>query len=163
MDAVTDAHLRAIGEAAAGHPVITGGSGVAIGLPANFRASGQLPARDNAAALPHIGGRSAVLAGSCSRATLAQIGAARAHMAVLELDPLTTPDGDALVAQAQVATDTATHGRLLAEAEQALAAANVFIPFGQPIRWAQVRSNITGFAPNAWGFHPLPPLAQIIR
>ena len=47
--------------------------------------------------------------------------------------------------------------------EGALTQANIFIPFGQPIRWAQVRSNITGFAPNAWGFHPLPPLAQIIR
>ncbi|KHL24521.1 hypothetical protein PK98_11005 [Croceibacterium mercuriale] len=70
---------------------------------------------------------------------------------------------DALVAQAQAASDTAGRTRLLAEAEQALAQANVFIPFGQPIRWAQVRSSITGFAPNAWGFHPLPPLAEIIR
>ena len=70
---------------------------------------------------------------------------------------------DELLAQAQTAPDSATHDRLVAEAEQVLAAGNVFVPFGQPIRWAQVRSNITGFTPNTWGFHPLPPLAQISR
>lgn len=70
---------------------------------------------------------------------------------------------DALVAEAQAALDSDTRNRLVAEAEQVLTAANIYIPFGQPIRWAQVRSTITGFAPNAWGFHPLPPLAEIAR
>ena len=37
VDAITDAHLVSIGEAAASHALITGGSGVAMGLPANFR------------------------------------------------------------------------------------------------------------------------------
>ncbi len=100
VDAVTDAHLHAIGEAANGHALLTGGSGVAIGLPANFRRRGVLPARDDADALPTLDGANAVLAGSCSRATLMQIGAARAHMPVLELDPLETPDAAALVARA---------------------------------------------------------------
>ena len=70
---------------------------------------------------------------------------------------------DELVAQAQAARDSDTRNQLLAEAEQVLAAANIYIPFGHPIRWAQVRSNITGFTPNAWGFHPLPPLAEMSR
>ncbi|WP_121117219.1 ABC transporter substrate-binding protein [Croceibacterium ferulae] len=70
---------------------------------------------------------------------------------------------DELVAQAQTALDSDTRNRRLAEAEQVLAAANIYIPFGHPIRWAQVRSTITGFTPNAWAFHPLPPLAQISR
>ena len=74
VDAVTDQHLMAIGEAASEHALITGGSGVAMGLPANFRAKGLLPERGEAAAeLPPMAGHAAVLAGSCSRATLAQM------------------------------------------------------------------------------------------
>ncbi len=100
VDAVTDAHLLAIGAAAAHHALITGGSGVALGLPENFRAAGLLPERGDAAALPEVNGHAAAVAGSCSRATLFQIGQARAHMPTLELDVLATPDSDALVARA---------------------------------------------------------------
>ncbi|MGK7868730.1 3-oxo-tetronate kinase [Falsiroseomonas sp. E2-1-a20] len=100
IDAVTDAHLLAIGEAAAKHPLITGGSGIAMGLPANFRAAGLLPERPDAASLPAPQGMCAVVAGSCSRATLGQIGFARDHVPVLELDALALPDAAALAAQA---------------------------------------------------------------
>jgi uncharacterized protein YgbK (DUF1537 family) len=100
VDAVTDQHLLAIGEAAAQHALITGGSGVAMGLPENFRRAGLLPARGNAASLPPMQGMAAVVAGSCSRATLGQIGLARDHVPVLELDALATPDSAALTAQA---------------------------------------------------------------
>jgi uncharacterized protein YgbK (DUF1537 family) len=100
VDAVTDQHLFAIGEAAAQHALITGGSGVAMGLPENFRRAGLLPARGNAASLPPIQGMAAVVAGSCSRATLGQIGLARDHVPVLELDALATPDAEALTVQA---------------------------------------------------------------
>ncbi len=44
------------------------------------------------ALLPMLDGHAAVLAGSCSRATLGQLGFAREHVPVLELDPLATPD-----------------------------------------------------------------------
>jgi uncharacterized protein YgbK (DUF1537 family) len=100
VDAVTDQHLLAIGEAAAQHALITGGSGVAMGLPENFRRAGLLPARRDAASLPPMQGMAAVVAGSCSRATLGQIGLARDHVPVLELDALATPDAAALTAQA---------------------------------------------------------------
>ncbi|MCX7372345.1 MAG: four-carbon acid sugar kinase family protein [Alphaproteobacteria bacterium] len=100
VDAVTDAHLMALGEAIAQHPLLIGGSGIAMGLPANFRTAGLLPARDDAAALPAHAGHAAVLAGSCSRATLSQIGLARDHMPTLELDALATPDAAALAARA---------------------------------------------------------------
>lgn len=100
VDAVSDQHLRDIGAAAASHALITGGSGIAIGLPANFRHAGQLALRDDAASLPPVSGHSAVLAGSCSRATLFQIATARDHLPTLELDALATPDADALIAQA---------------------------------------------------------------
>ena len=100
VDAITEADLMAIGEAAAGHALITGGSGVAMGLPANFRAAGLLPERSDVADLPKVAGHAAVLSGSCSRATLYQLGAAKDRVPTLQLDPLATPDAGALAAQA---------------------------------------------------------------
>lgn len=97
VDAVSDAHLMAIGEAAANHALISGGSGVAMRLPENFRRAGKLPERD-AASLPAVPGHAAVLAGSCSRATLGQLGFAREHVPVLQLDPLAMPDVSRMVA-----------------------------------------------------------------
>ncbi|MFC7737301.1 3-oxo-tetronate kinase [Roseomonas sp. GCM10028921] len=102
VDAFTDAHLLAIGEAAAGQALVIGGPGIALGLPANFRAAGLVPARDDAAALPAARGHAtarghaAVLAGSLSRSTLGQIGFARDRMHTLELDALDVPDSEAL-------------------------------------------------------------------
>jgi 3-dehydrotetronate 4-kinase len=100
VDAITDTHLVSIGEAAASHALITGGSGVAMGLPANFRRGGLLSDAIDPGALPLIEGASAVVAGSCSRATLAQLGYARDHLPVFELDAVTTPDAAALSAAA---------------------------------------------------------------
>jgi 3-dehydrotetronate 4-kinase len=96
VDAITDAHLVAIGDAASNHALITGGSGVAMGLPANFRRAGLLSEAIDPGALPAIEGATAVIAGSCSRATLAQLGYARAHLPVFELDALATPDAAVL-------------------------------------------------------------------
>jgi len=118
VDAVTDAHLMAIGEAIAPHALVTGGSGVAMGLPGNFRRAGLLPARSDAASLPPMRGAAAVLAGSCSRATLGQIGLARDHVPVLELDALATPDAAAMAAQALAWAD----GRLEAARPVVIAA-----------------------------------------
>ena len=101
VDAVSDAHLVAIGEAADRHALLTGGSGVAMGLPANFRRVGLLADSTDAASLPSVEGHAAVLAGSCSRATLAQVGAARIAVPVLQLDPLAQPDADAMAATAR--------------------------------------------------------------
>src|SRR5258708_9301088 len=100
VDAVTNEHLHAIGRAAGRHALITGGSGVAIGLPENFRNAGFLPVLSDPGALPEVAGHAAVLAGSCSRATLQQIAVAREHAPVLQLDPLATPDAAALARQA---------------------------------------------------------------
>jgi uncharacterized protein YgbK (DUF1537 family) len=90
----------AIGAAAASHALITGGSGVAMGLPENFRRAGLLPERADPGALPAVAGAAAVLAGSCSRATLGQLGFAREHVPVFELDPLAVPDAARLAAGA---------------------------------------------------------------
>ena len=72
-DALEDDDLRVLGTACADHELITGGSGIALGLPSNFRRRDLLPAAGSADALPPIQGREAVIAGSCSVATLGQI------------------------------------------------------------------------------------------
>jgi 3-dehydrotetronate 4-kinase len=100
VDAVSDEHLVAIGTAAQRHALITGGSGVAMGLPENFRRDGLLATRGDPGALPMIEGYAAVLAGSCSRATLGQVEAAAGHVPILQLDPLETPDAGTLSLQA---------------------------------------------------------------
>ena len=61
-DAVSDADLYTLGEACADLPLITGGSGVALGLPANFRRAGLLADAADAGELPRFDGASAVLA-----------------------------------------------------------------------------------------------------
>lgn len=71
-DALSDDDLRLIGRAAADHVLITGGSGIAIGLPENFRTAGRL-GRPQPPHPPRVSGRSLVLAGSCSAATRGQI------------------------------------------------------------------------------------------
>jgi uncharacterized protein YgbK (DUF1537 family) len=100
VDAVTDAHLVSIGEAAARHALLSGGSGVAMGLPGNFRRAGLLPSADLAASLLLVSGAAAVLSGSCSRATLAQLGFARSHLPMFELDPLATRNAEQLAERA---------------------------------------------------------------
>jgi uncharacterized protein YgbK (DUF1537 family) len=89
VDAVRDENLRAIGAACADMPLVTGGSGVAMGLPDNFRAAGKLGEGSPPATLDAPAGRSVILAGSCSAATRGQIRAAiEAGVPALRLDPL---------------------------------------------------------------------------
>ncbi|GAB2935540.1 3-oxo-tetronate kinase [Streptomyces mayteni] len=78
VDAVDDDDLATIAAATADHPLVTGGSGLALGLPA----AGP-PAT---AAMPVVPGRRAVLAGSASAATRGQIAAARDTLAGRRLD-----------------------------------------------------------------------------
>ena len=84
VDAISNDDLMRLGLAVRDMPLVTAGSGVAIGLPQNF----SLPAA-NAATLPRMKGHRAIVSGSCSVATNAQVahftssgGAARA------LDPV---------------------------------------------------------------------------
>jgi uncharacterized protein YgbK (DUF1537 family) len=87
-DATNERHLVDLGIAAADLALITGGSGIAMGLPANFRRAGLLAETGEPDALPPVGGHAAVLAGSCSAATLEQIERFAASGPVLTLDPL---------------------------------------------------------------------------
>jgi ABC-type transport system substrate-binding protein len=69
-------------------------------------------------------------------------------------------EADALVRQSMVAATPAEQAALLAEAESAMHAANLFVPLGAPIRWSLVRGGVEGFEENRWNVHPLFPFAQ---
>jgi 3-dehydrotetronate 4-kinase len=119
-DAISERHLVDLGTACTDLELITGGSGIAIGLPANFRRRGLLDRSRPADQLPRIGGHAAVLAGSCSAATLDQIARFREHGPVLEIDPIALGEG----------ADEA--GRALAWAGERLGEAPILIASSAP-------------------------------
>ncbi len=69
VDAVTNDDLYRIAPALKDLPLITGGSGIAIGLPANFG----LCAHPASSQLPPASGYQAIVSGSCSQATNLQV------------------------------------------------------------------------------------------
>ena len=88
-DALTNEDLMTLGHAVSEHVLLTGGSGIAMGLPQNFRRAGLLPERAASARLQAPAGRAGILSGSCSAATRAQIGTAlAAGYAARKIDPL---------------------------------------------------------------------------
>ena len=102
VDAVEDRHLLDIGAACADLRLITGGSGIALGLPENFRRRGLLRTAGGAEALPAVGGSAAVIAGSCSAATLAQIEHMRQARPAFAVDPVALAAGEDVVGRALV-------------------------------------------------------------
>ena len=90
-DAVADDDLMRLGEALDGQKLVTGGSGIALGLPENFRKTGRLSGRPGGAA--SAVGPAAVLCGSCSKASQAQVTAYLAAHPGLALDPAALMDG----------------------------------------------------------------------
>ena len=96
VDAVFETDLETIGQAAARGPVSTGASGLGLGLARALRRGGAA----SAAPLDPVGGSAAILAGSCSQATLEQIAAAAAETAVLRLDVDQLIEGEAEIARA---------------------------------------------------------------
>ena len=98
-DAIVDADLLALGRAAADLPLLTGGSGIAMGLPANFAARGELAG--STASWRGEAGPAVILSGSCSQATRAQVSRHEAAHPARELD------ADALMAGAMTAAELA--------------------------------------------------------
>ena len=97
VDATSNYDLLRLGPALKGMPLVTAGSGVAIGLPANW---GLAPS-STASQLPPAQGLRAIVSGSCSQATNRQVAHFKAQgLPALALDPLAlTGDTDTLVAQ----------------------------------------------------------------
>ena len=90
-DAVADSDLLALGEAAAGHRLVTGGSGIALGLPGNFQRGGRL---SGAATMPSAArGPAVVFCGSCSTASQRQVAEYLRSHPGLALNPGALMDG----------------------------------------------------------------------
>ncbi len=94
VDALTDADLAALGQAASDMQLVTAASGLGLGLAASFAAAGRL-AGGQPDALPEIGGETLLLSGSCSTATNAQVARWKNDGgAWLQLDPLALAEGN---------------------------------------------------------------------
>jgi 3-dehydrotetronate 4-kinase len=91
-DAITDADLLVLGTLAKSHRLVTGGSGIAMGLPGNF---GIHPSKDGRTSFATVGGPAMVLSGSCSSATRRQIEIYRNAHPSLRLDAADVVDMDA--------------------------------------------------------------------
>ncbi len=100
VDATEDRHLLEIGAACAGMKLITGGSGIALGLPENFRRRGLLSTTGTADTLPKITGKGAVIAGSCSAATLQQIEQMKRTRPAFAIDAVALASDEGLVGRA---------------------------------------------------------------
>jgi 3-dehydrotetronate 4-kinase len=100
VDAIADRDLEAIGAAAKDFALITGGSGIALGLPENFQRRGLVGDGGGADILPGIGGKAAVLSGSCSPATLAQLAYMQERAPVFAVDPLAAAAGNPVAEEA---------------------------------------------------------------
>lgn len=93
-DALTNEDLMTLGHAVSEHVLLTGGSGIAMGLPQNFRRAGLLPERAGPEQLTAPPGRAGIISGSCSAATRGQIKTAlAAGYPALKVDPLALADG----------------------------------------------------------------------
>jgi uncharacterized protein YgbK (DUF1537 family) len=88
VDAVDDAQLFTVGEALKDLKLITGGSGIVLGLPENYRKAGLVGEKKAADQVPAVEGPAMVLSGSCSAATLVQVAEFAKTHPTLPLDPL---------------------------------------------------------------------------
>jgi len=100
VDAVCDADLVELAAACRDMPLLTGGSGVGIGLATDFAARGLLPEASGAGGLPHVEGPAVVISGSCSQATQRQVSAMRCEAPSFRVDPLRLAAGAEVVAEA---------------------------------------------------------------
>jgi uncharacterized protein YgbK (DUF1537 family) len=97
VDATSNDDLLRLGAALKDMPLVTAGSGVAIGLPANWG----LASSDTASQLPSAQGFRAIVSGSCSQATQRQVAHFKQQgLPALALDPMQlTGDTHALMTQ----------------------------------------------------------------
>ena len=99
-DAISDRDLAEIATAAAGLALVTGGSGLAQGLPQNFRQRGLLSVPVATDRLLATDGFKAVIAGSCSAATRNQVDVMRARHPAFRVDPIELANGHDVVGSA---------------------------------------------------------------
>ncbi len=95
-DALSESDLETLAQATKTLPLITGGSGLAVGLPAIFRDRGELSPIPPLPR-PPADAPAAVLSGSCSEATNRQVAEMRRRHPSYRLDPAALADGDAAI------------------------------------------------------------------
>lgn len=100
VDALADRHLHVMAEACSDLPLVTAGSGVGLGIAAGHRAAGRLSHAGESATLPRIAGHAAVVSGSCSEMTNAQVAHWRQSRPACKLDPLALAEKPGLVQEA---------------------------------------------------------------
>jgi len=98
VDATEEDDLRTLGAALDGTRLLTGGAGIAVGLPENYRRRGWLASDAASIAAPVRGGRAAVLAGSASGATRAQVAELRRSLRAFDITQEHIADTDRAVA-----------------------------------------------------------------
>jgi uncharacterized protein YgbK (DUF1537 family) len=102
-DAIDNDALRTLAAAAADWPLVTAGSGLALGLPLAYAERGWLRPDAGVARLAPLpaDARAAIVSGSCSQATLAQVRAWRdAGRPALAIDPRAIARGERVAEQA---------------------------------------------------------------
>jgi 3-dehydrotetronate 4-kinase len=108
VDAVFDRDVEEIAAACAELPLVTGGSGVAQGLPQNFRRGGMQ--HESAVADVRAAGLRAVVAGSCSAATRQQVAIMRARHPAFRIDARELAGGRDVAGAALDWASTHVHG-----------------------------------------------------
>lgn len=152
-DAIDNSDLLTLAEACAELPLITAGSGVALGLPPAYQRRGWWAPSERAAQLSVVSGPAAVLSGSCSDATNAQVARWMADgRAAISIDPLALHSG------------TQSAASLLAQALSALAASAggpvLIYATATPDRVKAVQAALGVAAAGALVEHTLAELAQ---
>lgn len=99
VDTLFTKDLIEIGHASADLTLLTGGSGLAMGLADNFEKKGLLTKAAGAAQLDRIDGEALILSGSCSLATREQVAIFRADHPALKLDALALHEGSQTIGQ----------------------------------------------------------------
>ena len=149
-DAIDNSDLLTLAEACAELPLITAGSGVALGLPPAYQRRGWWAPSDSAASLSAVSGPAAVLSGSCSDATNAQVARWIADgRTAISIDPLALHRG------------TQSAVSLLAQALPALSSGPLLIyATAAPDRVKAVQAELGAGAAGALVEHALAELAQ---
>lgn len=113
-DAVFERHLEILGEVALDQPLSTGASGLGLGLARALVRAGQAGGATQEGLAP-LGGPAAILAGSCSVATLGQIAEAERQMPVLRLagEALVTSPDATVAGALDWARERLPHGAVL--------------------------------------------------
>ena len=99
-DVLNDEHLYFLGEAVKDFKLITGGSGIALGLPSQFKSRNNHQEETRAHSLPTVLGKELVLSGSCSEMTLAQVDEFSKRYSTLKLDPIELAENNSALANA---------------------------------------------------------------